>query len=238
MEHGIMVGFDCPPVQSQTRFCCGTESKRYCCTRKDGDGDIIVDHDNSKLLYIISSNSNVNLVSPSASSSPTYRILSSPSLTSFSNIYFSLPILISVLVGILAVIFIILFGLLMCRHRSHNKEQQQKKKQQQNKTLLDTMNPPVDPHTQYPFSHHQHYLTMDENQNYDHNLHTSDTTTTTATSSSSSGRTNSGLLTMNFNDWKEFVVSESTPMNLYLTMSSNSTDEPYSGYMKKNHQMI
>ncbi|CAF1104770.1 unnamed protein product [Didymodactylos carnosus] len=220
-------GFDCPPIQSQIRYCCGTESKRYCCS------DNTIDHDNLKLLNILSST--LNTFSRS-SFSPSYRILSSSPLTSLlssTNPYFSLPILISFIIGLLFIIFLILFGVLLWRRYSDKKQQALRKKQQQ--ILLDS-NTQLDP-SQYPFSQHHHYLRVDGIQT-NNNLHASDTNTTTAMSSSSGE-----LSTMYFNDWKEFLVSESTPMNLYPSMSSNSTSDehiitPYSGLFSKTNHLI
>ncbi|CAF1518198.1 unnamed protein product [Didymodactylos carnosus] len=223
-------GFDCPPIQSQIRSCCGTESKRYCCS------DNTIHRDRSKLINIISSTSDIFLPT---SSSPSYRFLSSSLLTSLSssrNLYFSLPILISFIIGLLSVIFLILF---ICRYRLRKSPQALQKKQQL--ILLDS-NIQIEDSSQYPFSYHNHhhYIRKHEKQTCS-NLRTSDiTTTTTTATSSSSGE----LSTMYFNDWKEFLVSESTPMNLYPSMSSNSiSDEyittPYTDlFSKKNHQII
>ena len=206
-EYGVWNnGFECPTLAGQMRFCCGSESRRYCCT-----------------METLSKNSDHHLnrpIEPPTMDPPLFLNERKPSsiLTS--------PLLLASLLGMILIFFLILFSLYFwyrCREQ-HNKRRAEASTTKTN-LLMD----------HFPFSppHHQFFLT-DSNAHYRHDTclphhPTKDTLTTmttlapstTASSSSSSGRTPSDIY---FHDWKDFLISGEQPMNLYPTMSSYSNE--------------
>lgn len=209
-EYGVWNnGFECPNLAGQMRFCCGSESRRYCCA-----------------LESLSKNLDSHLNRPIEQAS--YSTVDPPSFFAERKplSIFTSPLLLTCLLGMIILFFVILFSLYCwyrCRHHANKRRAE---------TLTTKTNLLVD---HFPFSppHHQFFLN-ETNAHYRHDLGLphhpiKDTLTTTTTiasstaasSSSSSGRTPSDIY---FNDWKDFLISGEQPMNLYPTMSSYSNE--------------
>lgn len=199
-------GFECPPLGGQTHVCCGSESRRYCCT---------LDHlyKTSKLLN-----------RPEKDSYLTTE--SSLFLTETkSSTILTLPILFTcVLVLILIFLFILLSLIFWCRNRNQNDKQKHEANSSTRTNLLAD---------HFPFSPPHHLFLNENTSHYNNNtslLHqqpkdTLTTTTiapsTTTSTSSTSGRIPSDIY---FGDWKDFLIAGEQPMNLYPTMSSHSRE--------------
>jgi len=202
-EYGIWNnGFECPPLNDQIRVCCGSESRRYCCTLEN--------------LYKTLNPLN-RLEKNSYSTIETSLFLTETK----SSTILTLPILITCILILIIIFLLILLSLFFWyRYRNHN----DKRKCEEN--LSTKTNLLVD---HFPFSppHHQFFL---NNNTKTLNLHpqakdTLTTTTiapsTTTSTSSTSGRIPSEIY---FNDWKDFLIAGEQPMNIYPTMSSHSNE--------------
>lgn len=208
-EYGIWNnGFECPPLNNDIRVCCGSESRRYCCT-----------------LDNLSKPSSLSLNRPekiSYSTIETSLFLSDPK----SATILTLPILLTCIL-ILIIIFLLIFLSLFIWYRYRNRRKQIKRQE----NLTTKTNLLID---HFPFSppHHQFFLNENPSHYNNQSLHlhqqakdTLTTTTmapsTTTSTSSTSGRIPSDIY---FNDWKDFLISGEQPMNIYPTMSSHSNE--------------
>ena len=202
-------GFECPPLNNQIRICCGSESRRYCCTLDT------LQRASSNIFDRLNKNSH-------SATSETSLLLTvrklSPLLT--------FPILLTCILVLIIIFLFILLSLFCCyRYRNRRKQCHQQDHLATKTNLL------ID---HFPFSppNHQFYLN-DSTSHYNNRtlqLHqqakdTLTTTTlapsTTTSSSSTSGRIPSEIY---FNDWKDFLISGEQPMNMYPTMSSHSNE--------------
>lgn len=201
-------GFECPPLNDQIRVCCGSESRRHCCTLE-------------------------NLQKPASSllnrldKTPHSTVETSFFLTDTrSSTFLTLPILLTCILALIIIFLFILLSLFFW-HRSRNRHDQRKR--QENLTAKTNL---LADH--FPFSPPQHQFFLNETtppyNNRTSHLHqqakgTLTTTTiapsTTTSTSSTSGRIPSDIY---FNDWKDFLVAGEQPMNVYPTMSSHSNE--------------
>jgi hypothetical protein len=201
-------GFECPLLNDQIRVCCGSESRRYCCTLENP--------------HKTSSNPLNRLEKNSYSTIETSLYLTE---TKTSTIL-TLPILLTCILILILIFLLILLSLFFWyRHR----QCQDERKRQEN---LSTKTNLLADH--FPFSPPHHQFFLNENTSHYNNktshLHqqakdTLTTTTmapsTTTSTSSTSGRIPSDIY---FNDWKDFLISGEQPMNIYPTMSSHSNE--------------
>ena len=205
-------GFECPPLAGQVRICCGSESRRFCCTL-DTQSKQIESLSNRPVSY---------------STMDTSLFLSDRKSSSL----FSTPILLTCFVGLIFILFVLIVSLCLWSRYRRRKFEKRKENHTTKTTLLTD---------HFPFSppHHQLFLN-DTPSPYHPNKDTMTTTTlapsTTATStSSSSGRVPSDIY---FNDWKDFLIAGEQPMNLYPTMSSYSNElihDPISSSSHSNY---
>jgi hypothetical protein len=200
-EYGIWNnGFECPALSNQLRICCGSDSRRYCCTLDN--------------LHKTSYNrEDKNSLSATGTSIFLNDTKSSTILT--------LPILLTCILLLIIVFLLIILTLFFCyRYRNaHHKRKQQ--------NLSTKTNLLVD---HFPFSppHHQFFLNENRPHYNNHHEQAKDTLTTTTlapstttSTSSTSGRIPSDIY---FNDWKDFLIAGEQPMNIYPTMSSHSNE--------------
>jgi hypothetical protein len=202
-------GFECPPLVDQIRVCCGSESRRHCCTLDS------LQQPSSNLL-------NHHLDKNSYSTIETSLFLTETK----SSTFLTLPILLTcILILIIIFLFILLSLFIWYRYRNHRNQ----RKRQEN--LMTKTNLLTD---HFPFSppHHQFFLneTTPPYNNRTSHLHqqakdtlttTTNAPSTTTSTSSTSGRTPSDIY---FNDWKDFLIAGEQPMNIYPTMSSHSNE--------------
>jgi preprotein translocase subunit SecG len=212
-EYGVWNnGFECPPLTGQIHICCGSESRRYCCTLEN-------------LSKPSSSSNSQNHLEKNSYSSIDNSLFLSDTKTS-SNIL-TLPIILTCIL-IIIIIFLLIFLILYFWYRyknRHNKRNRQNNLTTKTNLLVD----------HFPFSppHHQFFIN-ENNSSYTNNtsslLHqqTKDslTTTTIAPSTTTSTSSTSGRIPSDiyFNDWKDFLIAGEQPMNIYPTMSSHSNE--------------
>jgi hypothetical protein len=209
-EYGVWNnGFECPQITGQIRICCGSESRRYCCTLEN--------------LHKPSSNSINRLEKNSYSTSEPSLFVTD---TKTSSTILTLPIVLTFILILIIIFLLILLSLfLWYRYRNrHNQRNRQNNLTTKTNLLVD----------HFPFSppHHQFFLN-ENNSSYTNNtslLHqqTKDslTTTTNAPSTTTSTSSTSGRIPSDiyFNDWKDFLIAGEQPMNIYPTMSSHSNE--------------
>jgi hypothetical protein len=211
-EYGIWNnGFECPPLNDHIRICCGSESRRYCCTLEN--------------LRKTASNSLNHLEKNSYSTLEPSLFLTETK----SSTILTLPILLTcILILIIIFLFILLCLFFWYRYRNRNNNNQRKRQE-----ILSTKTNLLVDH--FPFSppHHQFFLNENNSHYNNQTLHlhqqakdTLTTTTmapssTTTSTSSTSGRIPSDIY---FHDWKDFLIAGEQPMNIYPTMSSHSNE--------------
>ncbi|CAF0970832.1 unnamed protein product [Rotaria sordida] len=214
-EYGVWNnGFECPPLAGQIHICCGTESRRYCCTLEN--------------LHKTFSNSLNRLEQNSYSTIETSLFLTE---TKSSNIL-TLPIILTcILLLILIFLFILLSLFFWYRYQKHHNKQKREENLSTKTNLLIEHFPFSPPHHFFMNENNLHNNTNNNNNiNKISHLHqqTKDTLTTTTitpstttSTSSTSGRIPSDIY---FNDWKDFLIAGEQPMNMYPTMSSHSNE--------------
>ena len=207
-EYGVWNnGFECPPLADQIRFCCGSESRRYCCAADNPPKSSHHSFDRT--------------------GKTSYSTMDTPSFLADrkSSTFLSLPLLTTcILVLTLVFLFILTSLFFWYRCRSRSRRQAPDTRSTKTNLLVD----------HFPFSppHHQFFLNGTSGHSKHGRLHhqtndSSITTTTTmapsstASSSSTSGRIPSEIY---FNDWKDFLIAGEQPMNLYPTISSYSNE--------------
>ena len=194
-------GFECPPLANQIRICCGSDSRRYCCTLGSVRTHPVVEQEK-------------------------FSTVSTP-LSFVDKLHtnlLSLPVLLScLLVSIIFLLFIFIFVILCFCSRRRTPKRSTEEHGSNKQTLL------VD-HFPFSPPHHQMYFNDTHPSTSLLHPQTKDTLTTTTTTlapstvastsshSSSSARVPSDLY---FHDWKEFFVNSEQPMNVYPTMSSH-----------------
>ncbi|CAF2492681.1 unnamed protein product [Rotaria sp. Silwood2] len=222
-EYGVWNnGFECPPIAGQIHVCCGSESRRYCCTLES--------------LYKTPSNSLNRLEQNSYSTIETSLFFTETK----SSTILTLPILLTcILILILIFIFILLSLFFWYRYQKHNNNNNNNNNKQKREENLSTKTNLLVDH--FPFSPPHHFFMNENNLNYNNqtlHLHqqpkdTLTTTTiapsTTTSTSSTSGRIPSDIY---FNDWKDFLIAGEQPMNMYPTMSSHSNE------LNNDHQYL
>lgn len=208
-EYGIWNnGFECPPLANQIRICCGSDSRRYCCTLATIGPSLTTTH-RRKLNTIKTTSSFIDKI---------------------HSTRFTLPILFSCLLILILFIISIVIWIFLCycsRRRRRHHHQQQRRKRQEDKSIEDQQSVAgkqtllVD---HFPFSppHHQFFY------NDVHHPTTRDTLTTnlvpstinsTSSASTSSVRIPSDIY---FHDWKEFfVTNDQQSLNIYPPISSH-----------------
>ena len=193
-------GFECPSVAGQRRICCGSESRRYCCTMEDIHG--------SSLTSL-----NLREKSPLLTNQTKYSFMEKINLT-----FLTLPTLLSCFLIIILLLLFISIILLIC-YRCHKRHKNyQEEHISTNQTLL------VD---HFPFSppHHQLYLNENNPQTYLLQPKTKDTLTISTSSSSSSSAAAARVPSdIYYNDWKEFLSSTEQSTKLYAAMSSQKQE--------------
>lgn len=206
-EYGIWNnGFECPPLGNQLRICCGSESRRYCCTLGTVRTSLL--SDTTKFTTIKTTQSLIE---------------------KFQSNRFTLPILFSCLLILILFIISILIWIFLC-HCSRRRWQQRRKRREEKsiddqsasgkQALLVDHFPFSPPHhqlffndTHHPSTSHTHPQTRDTLTT---NLAPS-TLASTSSTSTSSVRVPSDIY---FHDWKEFFVPTEQPLNMYPTISS------------------
>jgi hypothetical protein len=201
-------GFDCPPLNDEIRICCGSESRRYCCTLEN---------------HHKTSSNPINRFEKNFYSSTETSLFLPETKTST---ILTLPILLTcILILIIIFLFILIIIFFWYRYRNHKN---QKKRQENLSTKTNLL---VD---HFPFSPPHHQFFLNENTSHYNNqplhLHhqpkdtlttTTNAPSTTTSTSSTSGRIPSDIY---FNDWKDFLIAGEQPMNMYPTMSSHSNE--------------
>ncbi len=205
-EYGVWNnGFECPPLNDQLRICCGSESRRFCCTLES--------------LQKTSFN-------------PLHRLEKSTIETSFfltetkTSTFLTLPLLLTSIL-VLIIIFLLILSSIFFWYRSRQRHDQRKRQEN-----LSTKTNLLADH--FPFSppHHQFFLnetTPHYNSKSSHvhqQARDTLTTTTIAPSTTTSASSTSGRIPSDiyFNDWKDFLIAAEQPMNMYPTMSSHSNE--------------
>ena len=231
-EYGVWNnGFDCPPLAGQIKICCGSESRRYCCSLES--------------RHKTYSNPINRLEKNSYSTINTSLFITQTK----SSTILALPILFTcILTLVLIFLFVLLSLFFWYRYRTRNDERKREK------TISTKTNLLAD---HFQFSPPHHSFIHDNNSHYTNTvsrLHqqTKDTLTTTTTApstttstSSTSGRISSDIY---FNDWKDFLTAAEQPMNMYPTLSSHSNElannhvYPHSNYLyhgkRQQHDVI
>ena len=196
-------GFECPPLLNQIRICCGSDSRRYCCT-----------------LASWTTTTNRNLFRSSTITSTSLSLIKR-----FHSTGYSIPLLL-ICLSILIILFVFLLILFISCYCIRRRKQKKASEEQSvgKQTLL------VD---HFPFSPPHHQLFFNETDPSTSLIHskpketsTSTTATTLAPStlpSTSSGSSSSAFIPSDiyFHDWKEFFVNSEQPMNIYPTNSSH-----------------
>lgn len=202
-EYGIWNnGFDCPSVSNQIRVCCGSDSRRYCCT---------LEH-----FYTNS---------PEKSLSSTNRT-SLSFLKKINLTFLTLPMQLSFILILILIFLLILLILFLCYRYHKRKMNSLEQEHSSTKQIL------LSDHFPFSPPHHQFFLneTTPPYNNRTSHLHqqakdtlttTTNAPSTTTSTSSTSGRTPSDIY---FNDWKDFLIAGEQPMNIYPTMSSHSNE--------------
>ena len=230
-EYGVWNnGFECPSLSGQIRICCGSESRRYCCTLDNRPK--VSDQTFNRALERPSHSHVVNSVFFSEKKSPTLL---------------NLPVFLTCLIGLIIIFILLLLTFLIwyrCRNRRNNVE---KKSSSTTSNLLTEHFPFSQPHNQF-FLHETngHYERKPSLPHHPtkETLATASTVvpSSTTSTSSSSGRAPSDIY---FHDWKDFLISGEQPMNLYPTMSSYSNEmvnDHHSAYLfhgkRQHHDVI
>lgn len=196
-EYGIWNnGFECPPLSNQVRVCCGSESRRYCCTLTSWSTPNYRQHDKSFLA--------------NRNSSFFYQIQ--------SNSFFLPMIIIFLSVLIIFIIFVLI--LFFIRYWTRRKQSKKTSDDQCSgkQTLLIDHFPFTPPHHQIFFNDSltsTSILNSKSNEPFSNTTLTTLTPSTTGTSSTGSSSSACVPSELYFQDWKEFFVNSDQPMNLY-----------------------
>ncbi|CAF2425962.1 unnamed protein product [Rotaria sp. Silwood2] len=207
-EYGIWNnGFECPSLSGQKRICCGSDSRRYCCTLDSLHTNSFNSLNLQEKSFLLTNQTNISFIEK------------------INLTFLTLPILLTcILIIILLLLFSLIILLIFYRYYKQNKNQQDEYLST-NQTLF------VD---HFPFSppHHQLFLKKTNNPQTYH-LHQKLKDTLTTSTSSSSARIPSESY---FNDWKDFFTTSEQPMNIYPTTSchSNETNDNQS-YLYSNY---